>query len=94
MIPVSFPGEDVLGKTWPEVVESARWHFGENSDISQNCSVENKTTENGTEYTEAVITGVPQQEDGTTADQYYYLIRIDRNRRSDSGRDPDGEYLH
>jgi len=71
--PMPLPGQGNLGRTWQEVVETERIHFGENADISQNCSIENKTTEGGMAYTEGVITGVPQGEDMITADQYYYL---------------------
>ena len=73
-VPMGLPGQENLGKTWQEVVDTVRMSFGENADISQNCSVENKTTEDGMAYTEGIITGVPQGEEMITADQYYYLL--------------------
>lgn len=70
---VVFPGEEYIGKTWPEIVTYLKAFYGDKVDIDKNCSIENKTLEDGTAYSEGIVTGIPSGEPDLTIDQYYYL---------------------
>ena len=72
--PVAFPGEEYFGKTWPEIVNAMKNYYGNRADIDNNSSIENKTLEDGTVYTEGIITDIPSGETGITEDHFYYLV--------------------
>lgn len=68
-----FPGENHIGQSWNEILESEKaLVYDSTFDFHANASAENKTLSDGTAFIEASILGVPSYQ--TTIDQYYYLI--------------------
>ena len=67
---VSFPGQDLLGHTWADVLTVEKAEFS--TDVEANSSIENKTLSDGSSYMEVVMKNVSGQIG--TIDRYLYFV--------------------